>query len=622
LLILVALKGGPGSGHHGHAGRPGQRGGSLPAGAGDAGAGTETGPTFSILDAGDEPTDDQYDQILAWEGARGNVAELALTEHDEGYPLVLEADGTEYVGIASVRFHGGVPSVSLAMRGDRGPYLEVSMLATKRRGYGRQMMDRIAAMAAEQGHGVYLAAAQQAIGFYEAIGMQQAAPGTNIFYWTLADIRERTGGKAMDDLSELEPEDGVFATGPVEKEIKGYIIEGDTWPDVHRMAGQLSGWALEIEPVEARFFEGGRAVHVKGITLGEVLTAGTRAGLDYWLGYAAASKGGPGSGNWGHSSETRRGVERGGGSDPGGGAVANATGYLAAWRRGRREGSEIRRKIADALIEHNPDKGFTPSNVDHLLGVMEMDREKFLYYGDRYNLGKAGDLNEMADALFKDEKERDRAFYYKTEELKNAAAMPDPLDPGNKWHAWNAQIGPELEGKAYAGLVGADLGEAVSIFQKRTGLAVQIGAQYDPDTAHKELSWLANMMEADPNLDACYRKAFGTVRFYSQEHGTAAMQVKDREVAVYPGLHFASMWYHEAGHGLEQIAMQAGAISFDRDLKSFGEGRVASRYSFANYQEDFAEGWVWMGAGYGKEYEAWAGPEKAAVVRRAMGVLQ
>jgi hypothetical protein len=48
--------------------------------------------------------------------------------------------------------------------------------------------------------------------------------------------------------------------------------------------------------------------------------AGSKATVENAL-ILAALKGGPGSGNWGHTSETRRGVGRGG-SDPGGGLVA------------------------------------------------------------------------------------------------------------------------------------------------------------------------------------------------------------------------------------------------------------------------------------------------------------
>jgi hypothetical protein len=153
------------------------------------------------------------------------------------------------------------------MKGDTSPYVEVGWLATKQRGYGRQMMDQIAAYAAERGSGVYLGAVLAATGFYQKIGMKEALSGTGIFYWTAQETKERAGAKALDDLADLEPEDGVFTTGPLGPENE---------------------------------------------------------------------KGGPGSGNWGHTSTTRTGQV--GGSDPGGG--------LAALGIGNRAPVEVRRELA------------------------------------------------------------------------------------------------------------------------------------------------------------------------------------------------------------------------------------------------------------------------------------
>jgi len=298
--------------------------------------------------------------------------------------------------------------------------------------------------------------------------------------------------------------------------------------------------------------------------------------------------------------------------------IHNPLGYLATYRRALREGSEIRQKLAAELIERN--ESLNADNVDQLLGVMEMDKEKFVYYGERYGLAEAGNLEDMATAFFKDEKERDRAWWRKREELEDRAVMPHP--EGAQYRIWTANITESLTEKAHAKRLGGDLDEAISLFQEKTGLMIQIGAQYDRDAAHKELSWLANMMDASPDLDACYRKAFKSIRFHNTQSGTAAMQVGGSQVSVYPTLHTANMWYHEAGHGLQTLAEQGGKLSFEQDLKPhFGQGPMPSRYALGNYSEDFAECWVHLGGGHAEALEAWA-PRKAAIVRRAMEVLR
>jgi len=220
--LIADEKGGPGSGYRGHAGRPGHQGGSAPRGAAEAGTGT--GPTFSILEPGQRVDDAQ---IADWEGKRHGAAKNALREYNTtvAYTLLLAKQGDETVGIATVRGHRGLPTLALAMKGEKGPFAEVSWLATKRAGYGRQMMDRIAAYAMERGHGVSLGAAESAKGFYRKIGMNEAAPGTGVFYWTPQDLRERYGSKALED--DQEPEDGVFTTGPLQEQEKPEAEKAD-----------------------------------------------------------------------------------------------------------------------------------------------------------------------------------------------------------------------------------------------------------------------------------------------------------------------------------------------------------------------------------------------------------
>ena len=56
MIITVRVKGGPGSGHFGHIGRPGLRGGSLPGKGGGGGS----GPVLKVLHMGEEIEPDRY----------------------------------------------------------------------------------------------------------------------------------------------------------------------------------------------------------------------------------------------------------------------------------------------------------------------------------------------------------------------------------------------------------------------------------------------------------------------------------------------------------------------------------------------------------------------------------
>jgi hypothetical protein len=447
---------------------------------------------------------------------------------------------------------------------------------------------------------------------------------THLIYWPYCaaypdGIPEAIRLARSDHKEPMAGDHGVqFERAGIENEKRKEFLEIDaaTWAHVHSCATEVARWVGVDKPVLISCEIDGVAVAVKGMVLGQILEIGPSADLEFLVGYADSVKGGPTSGNWGHTSETRRNVGPGG-SDPGGGAIDNPLGYLAAYRRALREGSEIRRKVADELAELHPE--WTDENLEMALGVMELDRDKFMYYADKWGLGEAGNVDDIADAFFKEEKGRDRAWYQKKMGLEERAVMPHP--EGSQYKLWMAEIGGGLYDAAKEGpRLGADLAEARDLFQRSYGLQVNVGPAYDEATAHEELSWLAHMMDADPKLRTIYTRAFKSIRFHNERHGTAAMQVNGRQVSVYPTLHAPGMWYHEAGHGLETLASEAGAVTFAEIGPLFGRGRLASSYSLGNHQEDFAEAWVLMGSGYEEEYTAWA-PGKAAIVRRAMGVL-
>ncbi|MEM3112782.1 MAG: GNAT family N-acetyltransferase [Candidatus Anstonellales archaeon] len=148
----LLIEGGPGSGHWGHKGRPGMRGGSISKG--------ETG-NISVSNSFQEI---DYREFFTWEGSRQPYA-MAAYERVNGDPEfyigILMKDGDEVVGIASLKPRDGKKVI------------EVDRLATKRKGYGVKMMREICKIASDKGYGVILGADENAIGFYEKIGMKR-----------------------------------------------------------------------------------------------------------------------------------------------------------------------------------------------------------------------------------------------------------------------------------------------------------------------------------------------------------------------------------------------------------------------------------------------------------------
>ena len=124
------------------------------------------------------------------------MAREALNREQE---ILALHDGGELVGIASLsagpQGHIGIDE----LKGN----LEVTFLATKRRGYGRQMMERLRERCEGRGYGVLVSSSAGARDFYEAIGMKLADGTTNKFYW-------ESSRKDEVDTFNLEPKDGIF----------------------------------------------------------------------------------------------------------------------------------------------------------------------------------------------------------------------------------------------------------------------------------------------------------------------------------------------------------------------------------------------------------------------------
>ena len=136
------------------------------------------------------------DELKDWEGARANAANQAVNGY--GFDLVTLRDGNELVGVGTI-----TPGTRAGFEN----YYEVPWLATKRSGYGRQTINRLAEeVISRDGSGFYLSSSLEARDFYKAIGMTQHPTEVNLF-----SMATRLSEADEIDIAHLEPEDGVFA---------------------------------------------------------------------------------------------------------------------------------------------------------------------------------------------------------------------------------------------------------------------------------------------------------------------------------------------------------------------------------------------------------------------------
>ncbi len=94
---------------------------------------------------------------------------------------------------------------STGMKAPAGQYMEIVRLATREPGFGRRMMDHLVQQAADQGAGVYLEPVDEAVAFYEHLGMHEDNR-TGYFFWSPDECRTRVGKKEV----HYEPTAGVF----------------------------------------------------------------------------------------------------------------------------------------------------------------------------------------------------------------------------------------------------------------------------------------------------------------------------------------------------------------------------------------------------------------------------
>ncbi|MCK9597580.1 MAG: hypothetical protein M0R06_00990 [Sphaerochaeta sp.] len=127
-------KGGEGSGFFGHAGRPGEVGGS------QAGGGIGIIPAEKLSDAQRGALLEEIERTWPDSEGRKSIARYAIEDISPRDTLITSVnDNDELVGVATVRFPA--PEINAPYRVARGSYI-----ATRETGYGRAMMKRVAAL--------------------------------------------------------------------------------------------------------------------------------------------------------------------------------------------------------------------------------------------------------------------------------------------------------------------------------------------------------------------------------------------------------------------------------------------------------------------------------------------
>lgn len=158
IMLHVGFKGSATSGNYGHVGRPGKLGGSVPKSSG-----------ASVSTVEDSQVDGYMADVKQWDDMwRRGVARAALDVVGDQQAIALK-DGNELVAVAKL--------ATVAT----GEYVYLHDLATKRPGYGRQMMVNLAKVAVDNGLGMYWDSAISAVEFYQHLGFTKSAHSSKFY---------------------------------------------------------------------------------------------------------------------------------------------------------------------------------------------------------------------------------------------------------------------------------------------------------------------------------------------------------------------------------------------------------------------------------------------------------
>lgn len=201
-------RGGPGSGFHGHAGRPGEVGGSAP--------GTGEKPTArKLADAGEHGMA-RNKITIDWPRSMPNEPrrKMAYDAFDDGDPN----DENRIANTFVLESNEEIKAVfSISREPDNDDEVFLYHLATQEKGWGRQAMAEIARQVFRMDVGLVVEATVQSADFYRHLGMRQDRRYDGLFFkWNKDEVSEARfllteRAEPVEDEND-EPDDGVFTT--------------------------------------------------------------------------------------------------------------------------------------------------------------------------------------------------------------------------------------------------------------------------------------------------------------------------------------------------------------------------------------------------------------------------
>jgi len=237
---------------------------------------------------------------------------------------------------------------------------------------------------------------------------------------------------------------------------------------------------------------------------------------------------------------------------------------------------EVRNSIQAAM------PSLTGDEVEMYMGVMELDRERFIRYADKLGIPNA---EELADRFFKSQKEASRQEM-RARLAEQAARTLKHDDNVIYYQDCSEEMNQIAQGKMY----GQSIEDAVTTLENKYGVTFHIDNDTEPSRAYQEVSWLLNMANANPVLAQALQEQVKGIQYKDRPSGSSAAMQFDpltRHIFVYPG-HYApppSAWIHEIGHAAEEYAPGY----YDSGLFGQEQGRIVSTYADGKPDEDFAE---------------------------------
>jgi hypothetical protein len=283
-------------------------------------------------------------------------------------------------------------------------------------------------------------------------------------------------------------------------------------------------------------------------------------------------KGGPGSGNWGHSG--RPGMV--GGSAPGtGGRIFKKEAYLAK-KRAWLISNSPRKQLEAAIASVNPD--LDDKAIQTISDVMLLDRKRFDYYKDKFNVPVD---SAFASKMFAADYDIDRSIAQLRWDIEDEATYKDPVT-GEKFCN---MLGSDAFNKKFGNV---NVPNVTQKLAREYGVDVRREAK-DVEQSQKDLSSLYAIAKSHPVVG---KMLAGKKVIYEDSNPTrpsasASFDISRNAIIIYrsspykPTGDYSATWIHELVHSIEPSGKGFTAL--------FGKGRTASLYGNMNYSEDFAE---------------------------------